>query len=43
MAEPIVMELGMYIMPPESISTPYIITSISNTNITAFQIAEAKP
>jgi hypothetical protein len=40
MPEPIVRDLGMYIMPPEPISKFF---SISNTNITAIQIAEAKP
>jgi hypothetical protein len=44
MLEAIVLEHSTYIMPPEPISSAYIINlSISNTNITAFQIDEAKP
>jgi hypothetical protein len=44
MPELIFMKLGIYVMPPEPISTAHIInTFISHTNITAFQIAEAKP
>jgi hypothetical protein len=39
--EPIVMEISTYVMPPEPISTAYIVPLVSNTNITAFQIAEA--
>jgi hypothetical protein len=38
------MELGMYIMLSEPIWTVYTINpTVSNTNITAFKIAEAKP
>jgi hypothetical protein len=38
------MKLGMYIMPPEPISTAYAMNSpISNTNITASKIPEAEP
>jgi hypothetical protein len=39
----IFMKLGTYIMPPESISTAHFINTISNTNIAASQISEAKP
>jgi hypothetical protein len=38
------MELGTYIIPPEPISTVHIINPhITDTNVTAFEIAEAKP
>jgi hypothetical protein len=45
MPEPIFTELGMDIMPSELISKAYFINLfyIRNTNITAFQISEAKP
>jgi hypothetical protein len=44
MFQPIVMELDKYITLPQPILTAYIINSpISNTNITAFQIAKDKP
>jgi hypothetical protein len=40
----IVMKIGTHIVPLEPISTAQSqIPTISNTNITAFQIAEAKP
>jgi hypothetical protein len=40
MREPIVMVLGMYIMPPDPISMAIsLILPISDTNITAFQIS----
>jgi hypothetical protein len=43
MPEPIVMELETYIMPPEPISTAYIINPpFGITNILASQISEAK-
>jgi hypothetical protein len=41
MPEPTVMELGMYIMPPETISIVHFVNPlISNTNIRASQISE---
>jgi hypothetical protein len=43
MRETIVIELCMYIILLKPISTAYIINpSLSNTNIVAFQIVEAK-
>jgi hypothetical protein len=43
MPEPVVIKLGVYIMPPEAISSAYIINppSFSNTNISASKIVEA--
>jgi hypothetical protein len=44
MLEPIAMELGMYIMPPESISTAHFTHPfINNTNITASEAVVKKP
>jgi hypothetical protein len=38
------MKLGMFIVAPEPISAAYFMNlPISNTNITASEIAEAKP
>jgi hypothetical protein len=38
------MKLGRYIMPPEAILMAHFINPpVSNTNITASQIVEAKP
>jgi hypothetical protein len=43
MAESICMKLGVYVKAPKIISTAYfLISPIGNTNITAFQISEAK-
>jgi hypothetical protein len=43
MPEPVVIKLGVYIMPPEAISSEYIINppSFNNTNISASKIVEA--
>jgi hypothetical protein len=43
MPEPIVMKLGVYIMPPEAISAAYFTnSSISYTNITPSEIVQVK-
>jgi hypothetical protein len=43
-SEPIYMKHGIYIIASSSISTAYFkILLITNTNITAYKIAEAKP